>query len=50
MIMNNQENIKNKYVNPFQERDQEKEKLIDRGVEVGKVKSQLEYEREIRRQ
>lgn len=32
MIMNNQENIKNKYVSPFQERDQEKDKLIEKGV------------------
>lgn len=45
MIMNNQENIKAKYVSPFQERDQEKEKLIDRGVEVGKIRSQNDYER-----
>ena len=50
MIMNNQEKIKNHYVSPFQERDQEKDKLIDRGVEVGKVRSQNDYEREIRRQ
>jgi hypothetical protein len=50
MIMNNQENIKNKYVSPFQERSNEKDKLIDRGVEMGRIRSQQDYEREMRRQ
>ena len=45
MIMNNQQNIKNNYVSPFQERDQQKEKFIDRGVQVGKIRSQNDYEK-----
>jgi hypothetical protein len=50
MILNNQENLKNKYVSPFHERDQIKNKLIDRGFEEGKIRNQIDYEREIRRQ
>ena len=49
MLLNSQSNNTKAYVNPFQDRDAQKERLITKGVEVEKKRSDIWYEQERRR-
>ena len=42
--MNNQDSLKSKYVNPYNDIDQSKNRLVEKGVYDAKVKSQRDYE------
>ena len=50
MLLNNQSNISQHYVSPYNQRDTEKIKFIDQGIEAEKKRSQQWLEQEQRRQ